>query len=111
MRSLLLAVAGLGVGALFVSNVVDLAGDTHPGVWAAAAAAALAGALAYVLLLSRPPRLLDKLARGARRGVLPLAAAGVAVLVIGSESPEGQLISLALFGGFLAAALAATARG
>jgi hypothetical protein len=99
------------VGALFVRNAVSLAGDTHPAVWAAAAFAAATGALLFLLVSARPPRFLDRLARGARRGVLPLVAAAVAVIVVGSASTEGQLISLSLFAGFLATALAQGLRG
>lgn len=106
----LLAVAAL-VGVLFVRNAVLLAGETHPAVWVAAAFAAATGALGFLLLSARPPRFLDRLARGARRGLLPIAGAAVAVVIVGSASREGQLISLSLFAGFLATALVQGLRG
>jgi hypothetical protein len=43
---------------------------------------------------------------GARRGRLPIVAAGIAVLVIGSTPPEGQLVALAFFAGLLAVPVA-----
>jgi hypothetical protein len=106
VRSFFLVLVAVLVGALFVRNVIALAGETHPAVWVAAAFAAATGALVFLLILARPPRFLERLAVGFRLGVLPLAAAGVAVLIVGSASTEGQLISLALFAGFLGAALA-----
>jgi hypothetical protein len=99
-----LAAAGLAVAGLFAFNVFALAGDTTPLIWAAAVAAALAGAALFVLLLGRPPAVLERLT-GARRGLLPIVAAGVAVLVVGSAPPEGQLVALAFFAGLLAAAV------
>jgi len=103
-----LAALGLGIAALFAFNVVGLAGDTDPLIWAAAAAAALAGAGLFVLLLGRPPAVLERLT-GVRRGFLPIAAAGIAALVVGSAPPEGQLVALAFFAGLLAAALSSAA--
>jgi hypothetical protein len=99
-----LAAIGLAVAALFAFNVFALAGDTGPLIWAAAAAAGLAGAGAFVLLLGHPPAVLQRLT-GARRGLLPIAAAGFAVLVVGSAPPEGQLVVLAFVAGLLAAAI------
>jgi hypothetical protein len=99
-----LAIAGLALAGLFAFNVVALAGDTGPLIWAAAAAAGLAGAGLFVLLLGRPPAILERLT-GPRRGLLPIAAAGFAVLVVGSAPPEGQLVALAFFAGLLAAAI------
>ena len=104
LRFPVLAVLGLGVAALFALNVVTLAGDTHPLVWVAAAAAAVAGAAAFVLLYARPPAFLDRLT-GARRGLLPIVAGGIAVLVVGSSSDELQLVVLSFFAGLLAAAI------
>ena len=96
----MLAAVALGVTALFVSNVVSLAGETSPSVWAAAVAAAAAGAGAFVLLAGRPPAFVERLT-GPRRGLLPIVAAGIAVLVIGSTPPEGQLVALSFFAGLL----------
>jgi len=104
-----LALFALAVAALFAFNVAALAGETHPLIWAAAAAAGIAGAGVFVLLLGRPPAALERLT-GVRRGFLPIAAAGVAVLVVGSAPPEGQLVALSFFAGLLAAALAFSAR-
>lgn len=99
--TLVLAAVGLGVAALFVANVLSLAGKTSPLIWAAAGAAALAGAGAFVLLAGRPPAFVERLT-GARRGLLPIVAAGIAVLVVGSARPEWQLVALAFFAGLLA---------
>ena len=104
----MLAVIGLAVAALFAMNVATLAGDTQPLVWVAAAAAAVAGAGAFVLLLLHPPALVEKMT-GARRGLWPIAAAGIAVLVVGSASPELQLVVLSFFAGLLATAIAFSA--
>jgi hypothetical protein len=103
-----LAALGLAVAGLFAFNVLALAGDTSPLIWAAAAAAALAGAGVFVLLLGRPPAFVERLT-GARRGLLPIVAAGFAVLVVGSTRPEAQLVSLAFFAGLLAAAIVSSA--
>ena len=111
LRTFLLLALAVLVVALFVRNVLALAGETHPAVWVASAFAAATGALVFLLLSARPPRFLDRLAQGFRRGLLPLAAAGVAVLIVGSASTAGQLISLSLFAGFLAAAFAQGVRG
>jgi len=100
LRTLALAAVAIGVTALFVSNVVSLAGETSPLIWAAAVAAAAAGAGAFVLLAGRPPAFVERLA-GPRSGLLPIVAAGIAVLVIGSTPPEGQLVALAFFAGLL----------
>jgi hypothetical protein len=108
VRTLVLGAVGLAVAALFAFNVASLAGDTGPLIWAAAAAAALAGAGVFVLLLGRPPAFVERLT-GARRGLLPIVAAGVAVLVVGSAPAEGQLVALAFFAGLLGAAIAASA--
>jgi hypothetical protein len=105
LRTPVLAVVGLGVAALFALNVVTLAGETNPLVWVAAAAAAFAGAGAFVLLLWHPPEFVEKMT-GARRGLFPIAAAGIAVLVVGSSSQELQLVVLSFFAGLLAAAIA-----
>jgi hypothetical protein len=105
-----LALVGLGVAALFALNVAALGSETHPLVWVAAAAAAVAGAAAFVLLLWHPPAFVDRMT-GARRGLWPIAAAGIAVLVIGSSSPELQLVVLSFFAGLLAAAVALSALG
>jgi hypothetical protein len=99
-----LAAFGLAVAALFAFNVYVLADDTDPLIWAAAVAAGLAGAGVFVLLLGRPPAVLERLT-GARRGLLPVVAAGIAVLVVGSAPPEGQLLALAFFAGLLGAAV------
>jgi hypothetical protein len=107
VRTLVLAAVGLGVAALFASNVVSLAGETGPLIWAGSAAAAVAGAGAFLLLLGRPPAIVERLT-GPRRGLLPIAAAGIAVLVVGSAPPEGQLVTLAFFAGLLAAAMVAS---
>jgi hypothetical protein len=103
-----LAALGLAVAALFAFNVFALAGDTGPLIWAAAAAAAVAGAGVFVLLLGRPPAFVERLT-GVRRGLLPIVAAGVAVLIVGSAPPEGQLVALAFFAGLLMAAIAFSA--
>jgi hypothetical protein len=108
VRRLFLLVVALLVGALFVRNVLTLAGETEPVVWVGAGLAAAVGAGLFFVLLSRPPGVLEKL-RGVRGGILPILAAGIAVLVVGSASAEGQLISLALFAGFLAPAVARAA--
>ena len=105
LRTLVLAALALGVAALFVSNLVSLGEETSPLVWAAAGAAALAGAGVYVLLAGHPPALLERLT-GPRRGLLPIMAAGLAVLVVGSAPPEGQLVSLAFVAGLLAVPVA-----
>jgi hypothetical protein len=81
-----------------------------PLVWVAAAAAAVAGAGAFVLLLWHPPAFVEKMT-GARRGLWPIAAAGIAVLVVSSTSPELQLVVLAFFAGLLAAAIAFSVLG
>lgn len=96
----MLAAVGIGVTALFVSNVVSLASETRPLIWAGAVAAAAAGAGAFVLLAGHPPAFVERLT-GARSGLLPIVAAGIAVLVIGSAPPEGQLLALAFFAGLL----------
>ena len=101
----MLAAVGLGVAALFAFNVATLAGETHPLVWVAAAAAAVAGAGAFVLLLWHPPAFVEKMT-GARRGLWPIAAAGIAVLVVSSTSQELQLVVLSFFAGLLATAIA-----
>lgn len=106
----MLAVVGLGVAALFALNVLALAGDTHPLIWVAAAVAAVAGVAVFALLLGHPPAFVERLT-GARRGLLPIAAAGLAVLVVGSSSPELQLVVLSFFAGLLAAAIAFSALG
>jgi hypothetical protein len=46
---------------------------------------------------------------GARRGLLPLLAAGVAVVIVGSAPPAGQLAALAFFAGLLGAAFGTSA--
>ena len=104
----MLAVIGLAVAALFALNVATLAGDTHPLIWVAAAAAAVAGAAVFVLLLWHPPAFVEKMT-GARRGLWPIAAAGIAVLVVGSTSPELQLVVLSFLAGLLATAIAFSA--
>ena len=104
----MLALVALGVAALFALNVVNLAGDTDPLVWVAAAVAALAGAVVFVLLLGHPPAFVERLT-GARRGLLPILAAGIAVLVVGSSSAELQLVALSFFAGLLATAIAFSA--
>jgi hypothetical protein len=108
LRTPVLALVALGVAALFALNVVTLAGDTDPLVWVAAAVAAVAGAVVFVLLVGHPPAFLDRLT-GARRGLLPILAAGIAVLVVGSTSAELQLVVLSFFAGLLAAAIAFSA--
>jgi hypothetical protein len=108
LRTLVFAAVAIGVTALFVSNVASLAGETSPLVWAGAVAAAAAGAGAFVLLAGRPPAFVERLT-GPRRGLLPIVAAGIAVLVIGSTPPEGQLVALSFFAGLLAAAMVAGA--
>ena len=100
----MLGAVGLAVAALFAFNAVTLAGDTGPAVWAGAVAAAAAGAGLFLALLIRPPALVERLT-GPRRGLLPLVAAGVAVLVVSWAPPEGQLVALAFFAGLLGAAL------
>jgi hypothetical protein len=105
LRTPVLAAVGLGVAALFAFNVATLAGETSPLVWVAAAAAAVAGAGAFVLLLWHPPAFVERMT-GARRGLWPIAAAGIAVLVVGSSSQELQLVVLSFFAGLLAAAIA-----
>jgi hypothetical protein len=105
LRTLVLAAVAIGVTALFVSNVVSLAGETSPLIWAGALAAAALGAGAFVLLAGRPPAFVERLT-GPRRGLLPIVAAGIAVLVIGSTPPEGQLVALAFFAGLLAVPVA-----
>jgi hypothetical protein len=102
MRVPILAVLGLGVAALFAYNVGSLAGETGALVWAAAAGAAVAGAALWLVLVARPPAIVERLT-GPRRGLLPILAAGVAVLVVGSAPPEGQLVALAFFAGLLLA--------
>ncbi len=108
MRPLVLTVLALGVTALFVRNVVTLAGETEPLVWAAAGLAAAAGSGAFLLLAARPPALVERLT-GARRGLLPILAAGLAVVVVTSAPPAGQLVSLAFFAGLLAVPVVAWA--
>jgi hypothetical protein len=108
VRRLFLLVVALLVGVLFVRNVLTLADETGPAVWVGAGLAAVVGAGLFFVLLARPPAVLEKL-RGVRGGILPILAAGIAVLVVGSASAEGQLISLALFAGFLAPAVARAA--
>ena len=100
MRALVLTVLALGVLALFVRNMVELAGETEPAIWGAAVLAAVAGAGAFLLLAARPPAFVERLT-GARRGLLPILAAGLAVVVVTSAPPEGQLVSLAFFAGLL----------
>ena len=100
----MLAAFGLAVAGLFAFNVFALAGDTGPLIWAAAAAAAVAGAGLFVVLLGRPPAFVERLT-GARRGLLPIVAAGVAVLIVGEAPEEGQLVALSFFAGLLAAAV------
>jgi hypothetical protein len=107
-RRPLLAAVGLAVAVLFAFNVASLADETGPAYWAGAIAAALAGAGAFVVLLWRPPALVERLT-GARRGLLPLAAAGIAVLVVGSAPPEAQLVALSFLAGLLGAAIASSA--
>jgi hypothetical protein len=107
MRTLVLGAVGLAVAALFAYNVTSLGADTGPLVWAGAAAAALAGAGLFVLLLGRPPAFVERLT-GARRGLLPILATGIAVLVVGSAPAEGQLIALAFFAGLVGAAVASS---
>jgi hypothetical protein len=46
---------------------------------------------------------------GFRRGLWPIAAAGIAVLIVGSSSAELQLVVLSFFAGLLAAAIAFSA--
>jgi len=104
LRTPVLAVVALAVAALFAFNVAALGGETHPLVWVAAVAAALAGAASFVLLLRRPPAFVERMT-GARRGLWPIAAAGLAVLVVGSSSQELQLLVLSFFAGLLATAL------
>lgn len=104
MRRLFLLVVALLVGALFARNVLTLAGETEPVVWVGAGLAAVVGAGLFFVLLSRPPAVLERL-RGVRGGILPILAAGIAVLVVGSASAEGKLITLSLFAGFLAPAV------
>ena len=111
MRTFLLLGVATLVGALFARNVVVLGGETHPVVWVAAVLAALAGAFVFVLAAAHPPRFVDRLARRGRGGLLPLVAVGVAVVIVGSASTEGQLVSLALFAGFLTAASVHGLRG
>lgn len=108
MRTILLTVLALGVTALFVRNVAALAGETEPLVWAAAGVAAVAGAGAFLLLAARPPAMVERLT-GARRGLLPILAAGLAVIVVTSAPPAGQLVSLAFFAGLLVVPIAAWA--
>jgi hypothetical protein len=108
VRRIFLLVVAVLVGVLFVRNVLTLAGETEPVVWVGAGLAAVAGAGLFVLLLARPPAVLERL-RGVRGGILPILAAGIAVLVVGSASAEGQLITLSLFAGFLAPAVARSA--
>ena len=103
----MLAVVGLGVTGLFAYNVVSLASDTSPLIWGGAAVAALAGAGVFVLLVGRPPAFVERLT-GPRRGLLPIVAAGIAVLVVGSAPPEGQLVALAFFAGLLGSAVVAS---
>lgn len=110
VRRLFLLVVGVLVGTLFVRNVLTLGGETDPLVWAGAGVAAVVGAILFFVLLARPPAVLEQL-RGVRGGILPILAAGIAVLVVGSASAEGQLISLSLFAGFLAPALLRALRG
>jgi hypothetical protein len=105
LRTPVLAVVALGVAVLFAFNVATLAGETDPLVWVAAAAAAVAGAGAFVLLLWRPPAFVEKMT-GARRGLFPIVAAGIAVLVVGSSSQELQFVVLSFFAGLLATAIA-----
>jgi hypothetical protein len=109
LRTPVLAIVGLAVAALFAFNVATLADETHPLIWVAAAAAALAGAGTFVLLLWHPPAFVEKMT-GARVGLWPIAAAGIAVLVVGSSSQELQLVVLSFFAGLLAAAIAYSAR-
>jgi hypothetical protein len=108
LRTPVLAVLALGVAGLFALNVATLGGETEPLVWVAAVAAGLAGAASFVLLLRRPPAFLERMT-GARRGFWPIAAAGMAVLVVGSSSPELQLVVLSFFAGLLAAAIVSSA--
>jgi hypothetical protein len=110
LRTPVLAAAALAVAGLFAFNVAALGGETHPLVWVAAVAAGLAGAASFVLLLRRPPAFVERMT-GARRGLWPIAAAGVAVLIVGSSSQELQLLVLSFFAGLLAAALAFSALG
>jgi hypothetical protein len=100
VRALVLTVLALGVVALFVRNMLTLAGETGPLVWVAAALAGAAGAGAFLLLAARPPAFVERLT-GARRGLLPILAAGLAVILVTSAPPEGQLVSLAFFAGLL----------
>jgi hypothetical protein len=103
LRTPVLALLGLALAALFAFNVASLADETGPWIWAAAVAAALAGVGLFVVLLARPPAFVDRLT-GARRGLLPIVAAGIAVLIVGSAPAEGQLVALAFCAGVLAAA-------
>jgi hypothetical protein len=100
MRVPILAVLGLGVAALLAYNVASLASETGALVWVAALGAAVAGAALWLVLAARPPAIVERLT-GPRRGLLPILAAGVAVLVVGSAPPEGQLVALAFFAGLL----------
>jgi hypothetical protein len=109
VRTLVLGAVGLAVAALFAYNVASLGADTGPLIWTAAAVAALGGAGVFLLLLGRPPAVVERLT-GPRRGLLPIVAAGIAVLVVGSAPAEGQLLALAFFAGLLAAAVVASAR-
>ena len=108
LRRPLLALFGLAVAGLFVFNVASLAGETGPAAWAGAVAAALAGACAYVFLVWRPPAFVERLT-GPRRGLLPLLAAGLAVVIVGSAPPEGQLVALSFFAGLLGAVIVSAA--
>ena len=104
----MLALFAVAVAGLFAFNVVGLAGDTEPLVWAAAIVAGLIGAASFVLLLWHPPAFVDRMT-GFRRGLWPIAAAGIAVLIVGSSSAELQLVVLSFFAGLLAAAIAFSA--
>ncbi|MEX2210474.1 MAG: hypothetical protein WD689_01740 [Gaiellaceae bacterium] len=109
MRTPVLAILGLGIAALFASNVVSLADETGPAIWAGAGAAAIAGAFAFRFLVARPPALLTRLT-GRRGLLLPVGAAALAFVVLSSSSEEAQLVSLAFFAGLLSAAIGASAR-
>jgi hypothetical protein len=106
MRTPVLAILGLGVAALYAYNVASLVGETGPLIWAAAGAAAVAGAAAFYGLLARPPAFVERL-KGPRGGLLPIAGAGIAVLVVSFSPPEGQLVALSFFAGLIGAAVVA----